>query len=281
LRLTQGCTHKNSMGWSGTILVGLFLPCAAFAQAPLSVHASYTTYAAGLQVADVDAGVSIGPRDYRMSLAYRTTGMAGFFFSGHQYDTVQGFWRGIKARPERYVGEGAWHGTERLADIAYEHGQPRVRQLLPAEDDPREPVPDTLRTNSIDALSALMELIHTVSNTGRCDTKVRTYDGRRAVEIEAHTVGQEVLEPSNRSNFAGKALRCSFSGRMIAGFKLDGDHAREARPLHGSAWLAPVVAGGPPIPVRMSFETRWFGNTTMELTGVRTGEDVKVARGNG
>jgi len=269
------------MGWGAAIIISLFLPYAALAQAPVSVHASYTTYAAGLEVADVDAGVSIGPRDYRMSLAYRTTGMAGFFVRGHQYDSVQGTWRGIRAAPERYVGQGAWHGTERLADIAYEHGQPRVRQLSPPDEDPREPVPDSLRANSIDALSALIELIRTVSSTGRCDTAVRTYDGRRAVEIEAHTIGQEVLEPSSRSNFAGKALRCNFSGHMVAGFKVGGDRARESKPLHGSAWLAPVVAGGPPLPVRMSFQTRWFGDATMELTGVRAGEDVRTARGDG
>jgi Protein of unknown function (DUF3108) len=269
------------MRQSVIILIGLLLPSAALAQAPLAVHASYATYAAGLEIADVDASVSMGPRDYRMNLAYHTTGMAGFLFSGHQYDEVQGNWHGIRPVPDHFVGQGTWHGTDRLTEIAYEHGQPKVRQLLPADDDPREPVPDTLQSNSIDVLSALMKLIRAVGSTGRCDATVRTYDGRRAVEIEAHTVGQEELGPSRRSNFSGNALRCSFSGRMVAGFKLDGNRAREAKPLHGSAWLAPVVAGGPPIPVRMSFETRWFGDATMELTGVRTGQDAAVARGSG
>src|SRR3954462_981422 len=147
------------MGRGATIIISLFVPCAAFAQAPVSVHASYATYAAGLPVADVDAGISMGPREYRMSLAYRTTGMTGFFIRGHQYDTVEGSWRGIRAAPERYVGQGDWRGPERVADISYEHGYPRVRQLTPVDDDPREPVPDSLRANSIDALSALMELI--------------------------------------------------------------------------------------------------------------------------
>jgi hypothetical protein len=269
------------MGRGAAIIISLFVPYAALAQAPVSVHASYTTYAAGLQVADVDAGVNMGPREYRMSLAFRTTGMAGFFVRGQQYDTVEGSWRGTRAEPERYVGQGDWHGTERVADIIYEHGHPRVRQLTPVADDPREPVPDSLQANSVDALSALMELMRTVSRTGRCDTAVRTFDGRRAVEIEAHTVGREVLESTSRSNFAGTALRCSFSGRLVAGFKVGGDRDREARPLHGSAWLAPVVAGGPPIPVRLSFETRWFGDATMELTGVRAGEAVRTARRDG
>jgi hypothetical protein len=50
--------------------------------------------------------------------------------------------------------------------------------------------------------------------------------------------------------------------------------------MHGSAWLAPVVAGGLRLPVRMAFETRWFGEATMYLTDIGPGADVKVARGN-
>ena len=47
---------------------------------------------------------------------------------------------------------------------------------------------------------------------------MRTFDGRRAVEIQARTVGEELLEPTDRSSFGGKALHCDFSGRMVSGF---------------------------------------------------------------
>lgn len=66
---------------------------------------------------------------------------------------------------------------------------------------------------------------------------------------------------------------------MVAGFRLGDDHARDSRPLRGSAWLAPVVSGGPPLPVRMSFETRWFGDATMYLTAAGAGEDGTPASG--
>jgi hypothetical protein len=89
-------------------------------------------------------------------------------------------------------------------------------------------------------------LIHVVATTGRCEANVRTYDGRRAVEIEAHTVGEEMLETNSRSSFAGKTLRCDFSGRMLSGFKFGDDRQRDSKPMHGSAWLAPVVAGASP-----------------------------------
>ena len=35
----------------------------------------------------------------------------------------------------------------------------------------------------------------------------------------------------------------------------------------GSAWMAPVLPGAPSLPVRIAFQTRWFGWATMYLTG--------------
>lgn len=269
----------------GPGLLGLLLPCAAFAQtqAPPStpdLHARYETYAAGMHVAEVDSGFSFGPRNYQMNLGYHTTGVVGLFFRGHQFDTVTGAWLDGRAAPTQFIGTGEWRGEHRLAEIDYLDGKPAIRQLVPPNAKEREPVPDTLQANSIDTLSALAELIHVVRQTGRCETTVRTYDGRRAVEIEAHTVGEELLEPTSRSTFAGKALRCDFSGRMLAGFKFDDDRSRDSKPMHGTAWLASIVPGAPALPVRMAFETKWFGDATMYLTGIGPVSDLKVARGN-
>ncbi len=258
----------------------LLSPAAAFAQAPVSVHARYETYAAGVHVADVETGLNFGPRNYRMSLAYHTTGVVGLLFGGHQLDTVLGSWNGAQAAPSRFLGQGAWRGVDRVADIDYRQSKPFVRQLIPGIADEREPVPDSLQTNSIDTLSALAMLIRSVATTGRCETAVRTFDGRRATEIEAHTAGEEQLASSSRSVFQGNALRCDFTGRMLAGFKFDGDRVRDGKPMHGSAWLAAAMPGGPLLPVRMAFETRWFGDAVMYLTEIGQGSDLQASRGD-
>jgi hypothetical protein len=264
----------------GATILSILLPSAAFAQAPVSLHASYDTYAAGLHVAKVETGLSFGPWSYQMDLRYHTTGVAALFVHGHQFDVVSGSWQGLRAEPSRFVGQGSWHGIDRLAEIDYHDAKPMFRQLIPPNDSEREPVPDGLLANTVDTLSALAELVRVVEASGRCEAAVRTYDGRRAVDIKAHTVGEEVLEPTDRSSFAGRALRCDFSGRMLAGFLFGEDRERESRPMHGSAWLGQITAGGPRLPVRMTFQTRWFGDATMYLTEVGAGSDLKVARGD-
>lgn len=264
----------------GVTFLSLLLPSAAIAQAPVSLHASYDTYAAGMHVAKVETGLSLGPWTYQVNLGYRTTGLAGFFVRGRQFDLVTGSWHGLRANPSRFIGEGSWRGIDRQAVIEYQDGRPIIRQLMPPNDAEREPVPEGLRGNTVDTLSALAELIRVVDSTGRCESRARTYDGRRAVEVEAHTVGNEDLQSTDRSSFAGRALRCDFSGRMLAGFLFSDNRERDSKPMHGSAWLAPITAGGPRVPVRMTFETKWFGEATMYLTEAGPGSDVKIARGD-
>lgn len=264
-------------------VIGVLLPCVVQAQSPAgpssvsALHATYTTYAAGLPVAEVQSGFSFGLSDYQMTLAYHTTGIAGFLFHGRQRDQVNGSWQGTRADPSRFVGQGEWHGIDRLTEIDYQQHQPIIRQLVPPNTNERQPVPTSLQDHTIDTLSALAQLIHVVAKTGRCETTVRTYDGRRAVQIEAHTIGQETLEPTSRSSFTGSALRCDFSGQMLSGFKFGDDPVNDSKPMHGSAWLASVTANGPPLPVRLAFQTRWFGDAMMYLTSTGPGAELKVA----
>ncbi|MDR3538591.1 MAG: DUF3108 domain-containing protein [Acetobacteraceae bacterium] len=241
------------------------------------LHASYDTYAAGLDVAEVEAGFGLGPWSYQVRLAYHTTGFVGFFYRGHQFNEVDGSWREDEPVPTEFSGEGEWRGQSRLARIDYRNGHPQIRTLVPPNEAEREVVPDALQANSIDTLSALADLIRHVADTGRCETVVHTYDGRRATEITAVTVGEEVLAPTSRSSFSGPALRCDFTGQMVAGFKFNDDQSADRKPLHGSAWLARVVPGAPPVPVRMTFETRWFGTTTMYLKALSTGAQAVAA----
>jgi hypothetical protein len=99
-----------------------------------------------------------------------------------------------------------------------------------------------------------------------CDTTVRTYDGRRVLEVVARTGGTETLEPTSRSSFSGSALRCDFEGREVAGFLIGQDDPEHRRPLDGSAWLVRLLPNTAPLPARISFQTRWFGPATMYLT---------------
>jgi hypothetical protein len=238
---------------------------AARAQPMTQLHAGYDIYARGLDVAELEAGFGIGPRGYQMQMAYRTTGIVGALFHGRQLSTVEGVWIGERPVPLRFMGDGLWRGQPRRTLIDYERGQPVIRTLVPPNEEEREPVSPRLQANTVDTLSALAMLMRNVQDTGRCEASVNTFDGRRLAQVSARTIGEEFLEPTRRSIFSGPALRCDFDGRQLAGFIRDLDQDELRRPQRGSAWLAQVIPGAPRLPVRISFETRWFGPATMYL----------------
>ncbi|MGH7153830.1 MAG: hypothetical protein ACREF3_07850, partial [Acetobacteraceae bacterium] len=92
---------------------------------------------------------------------------------------------------------------------------------------------------------------------------------RRLTRIDVRTAGIATLDTTIRSVFAGRALRCDFTQQMLAGFLRDNDSAAAHRPDHGSVWIAPAFPGSPPVPVRLAFATRWFGDVTLYLTGAQ------------
>jgi hypothetical protein len=242
---------------------------AAWAQERLAARMSYAVYAAGLNVMVIDARAILGPDGYRVDVGYHTTGLFGMLMPARIDSFVQGVWAGGMPAPVRYASWGMVRGQERRATLDYVDGHPVVTTLEPSDDGEHERVPPALR-EGFDSLSAMAYLVRRVAESGACDGDLRLFDGRRAMEITSRTGGTEKLAPDYRSEFSGEALRCNFVGRQLAGFSRDVDAKERTRTHESQAWLARVVPGEPALPVRISFETRFFGHATAFLTEVRT-----------
>ncbi len=247
---------------AGALLVAL--PGTARAEA---VRATYSAYARGLNVLNLEADFALTATTYRVNIAFRTAGTVGAMFPGEQVTTVDGRFVAGRPVPRRFDSRGVFRGTPRATLIEYVKGQPLVRALTPPNEEEREPVPEASQAFTVDGVSVMAQLIHQIAATGRCDGTATTFDGRRLSEVTARTVGPEVLPPTDRSSFAGTALRCDFEGRLVAGHRRDADPAATRRPQGGSAWFATVTPGGTPVPVLVSFRAPWLGNASLYLTG--------------
>src|SRR5271166_947536 len=95
------------------LLLAVLLAAPARAEEPGDIHAVYQAYAAGLHVANVEVGFGFGPWSYQVRLAYRTVGLAGLFFDGHQLNTVTRSWTDQHSTPHQYSGDGIWRGLHR------------------------------------------------------------------------------------------------------------------------------------------------------------------------
>ncbi len=240
-----------------------------------SAELRYAGYVAGLNVSNIRAALDLRPDGYEMGVAFRTAGLLGSLFRAESIARVNGAWRDGRAAPEHYASAGVWRGTPREVAIAYPDGQPHLITFLPPTDPEHEPVPEAMRRNTTDALSAIASLVHTVATTGGCDGHLTTYDGRRVSDITAHTVGMETLPRESRSSFSGPALRCDMEGKQIAGFPIDAgpdDMVRKVQ--HSTVWLASVQPGMPAVPLLMSFEVRYLGHMTVYMTQAQPGAQM-------
>ena len=263
-----------------SLLAALLVPAAGAAAAPpadtaLRLEDRATVH--GMPLMRMQVNLQMTPTQYRLRLDYHTVGVIGFFFRGHQSDSVIGTWHGTRPAPLRYDAVGTWHGVRHLMAMDYRGDVPVIRSVAPPIRATREPVPPAEQVGTVDTLSAAARLLRVVAATGDCAASERTFDGRRLSAIAARDDGSQVLARSASTGFAGPALRCAFTGRMLAGF-LHGKRQHDSRPLHGVAWLAPLSPGGLPVPVRLRFQTDWFGDVTMKLVDAQPAEPALAAQ---
>ncbi len=240
-----------------------------------SAELVYAGFVAGLNVSSIRTAFQLDSQGYQLGVSFRTSGLVGAFFKTENIARSEGGWRGAKAAPRIYGSAGIYRGTPREIEIDYPAGQPVITRFNPPVDPEHEPVPDALRANTTDALSAIASLVHMVETTGKCDGETTIFDGRRVSRITVHTVGMETLPVESRSSFSGPALRCDIDGRQIAGFAVDaGPDDMIRKPQHSTVWLASVTPGIPAVPVLMSLEVRLMGHMTVYLTQARMGAQM-------
>ena len=249
---------------AATLMFGFAMP--AEAQPRAATQLSYGVYAAGLNVLLLDAKVALTKEDYRVDVKFRTAGMFGLFFPVELDSLAEGGWNGAAPLPRRYASGGLSRGKVRRTAIDFQAGQPVLRELVPPDDDEHLPVLPGEERDGIDTLSAMAYLVRSVTSTGGCDGRARLFDGRRVIDIIARTAGRETLQREDRSMFHGPAVRCDFEGRQLAGYVKSENDAERHRVHVSQAWLAEVVPGQPALPVRIVFETRFFGFATAYLT---------------
>ena len=259
--------------WKTVVLVAALVPAAANGAglgAPVgSYSVEYTGYSHGFTVLKLAGTISLAQDRYAAHVTFHTAGMAAWMARVDNDSQVQGVFQGGQAAPSLFEGTGNLRGTRRATRIAYQDGNPVIQVLSPPVEHERSVVPPAQTQHTIDTLSAVAMLIHAVAQTGACEGSVTTFDGRRLATQTVHTTGQEVLPHTGRSMFQGQALRCDFDGRQLGGFVNDENEDTLRKPRHGTAWLAAVLPGAPPVPVRVVFDNKLLGQVTLYLTSAK------------
>jgi hypothetical protein len=222
----------------------------------------------GVEVLDLHAMVDMRADGYGMGISFQTTGTLDFLMHSHAKMQVEGGFQAGHPAPARFSTTGVVRGRPSHIEISYPSGQPRVDVLEPPLDSEHQPVPRDLQINTMDGMSALVDLLQTVGSTGRCDGQVTTFDGRRLSLIEVTSGGQEMVPDEKGMLYHGEGLRCNITNTLLAGFPQDskpGDSMHQ--PRHSSVWFAPLTPGAAPVAVLIRAELHRVGHLDLTLVG--------------
>jgi len=269
------------LGWAAA---GLLLAAAADAAPETArvppggaVHSatlSYQLYTIGLHPLDFSVALALDSDRYDIALRGTTKGVVDFFMRWVSSSLAEGQLVGHRPAPQLLRSLNRFHGTPRRVTIDYASGVPVATVDPPPTSDDRDPVTPEQQKNTVDPLSAVLDLVQRVAHGEGCQATERVFDGRRRFDIAVSDAGMQTLEPNRHSPYDGVAQVCDFSIEKIAGFNRRPssggyDQAQPEKVVYRS-WAMRVLPGLPALPVRIRGEGS-LGAFTLYLTAVVPG----------
>lgn len=243
----------------------------------------YKVYGGGLPVvsADLIVDTSRKPR-YFLQLSAYTHGMLaklapwkGTFETKGWYDAKQGV-----GQPELHASKAQWRDELETKEYRYnKNGSFKEYRVTDDKNDGRvKDVDPALTQGTTDALSATLEVMNTITRTGKCEGAEDVFDGSRRFKQIFTDKGEVELKGNALNLYTGKARECTVEIKPIAGKW----HAKprgwmsiqeqgRAKGTMPTIWFATLAEGQPAVPVKIRVKTG-YGTLFMHLTHYKGGE---------
>ncbi len=258
-----------------TLVPALLSGAATAAESPRSFSLTYDLWQGGFNALVLETEITHNGTGYSAEFEARTSGLVGFFYPYSIEARSSGLASDPLLEPQIFRTDSVKSGQKRRQEIVYrDDGSLDVRHDPPREFKKRERVPKALMLGTVDPISAVYSVLATIERLGRCETSVPVFDGRRRYNIRVSQGGQADLAPSKYGIYSGPTTLCHVSVQRLAGFKTK----KSARhlPVTLDVWLAPVIEGGPAVPVRME-GVNSLGHVVVHLAATRSEKSTRQA----
>ena len=195
--------------------------------------------------------------EYHVNSVFKTRGLL---------DTVVGFLLRAEAvgrieagrlKPVEYASSSKMRGKPRTIRVLYaKDGSVISADTSPPDKEKRTKVTPDMMVGTVDALTSTLIVGRALEQGGTCNQRIPVFDGRRRYDLQYEDRGIQELGKSSYSAFAGPARACKVRQHRIAGFALDADDG-EKQSDEASIWIANVLPGAPPMPVRIELDSGW------------------------
>ena len=257
-----GCrSHKKWMAVAGlSIALGFSDPQFAWSQSE-KMTLSYHVFVHGMHVLNVNTSYALGSEQYSIDMHMKTSGFLSWFMKTDMLMKARGRFAGMAAEPETFEMHRETSDKADTKNIIYKNKIPELQSPNPAKELPSA----KQRKGALDAMSMLIQLLHQVRATHRCDSSNRIFDGTRHLSIfTARTAGEQKIPSAGPFRWGKTALRCDFSWQVIKSFKDDGNPGELEKPQAGSIWFEQIDNMGL-VAIRFELTTATMGQINMLL----------------
>jgi hypothetical protein len=218
----------------------------------------WIVYVSGIKIGVVGLKSQFVPGGYAAVSNLRTGGLVGAFYDAKIEANSAGYVAGMALRPTQYNAD-ATSKKRQITQLRYASSAVTLF-ADPSYDTKRFPVPDELKLNTLDPVSAMTFAISGISVTQQrpCGDTLHVFDGARRYDVDFRFVADVNLQ-ADEDGYGGPAVKCEVIYKQIAGFKPSVDQGKKTYPIY--VWGAPfeTTATGPLkrfiVPVRIETET--------------------------
>ncbi len=212
----------------------------------------YEGFLGGLQSSAIKVVAEVRGDSYRLVSDSKSAGVIDTFVGFFSHAVSDGAVKDGEVVPKTHRADNRWFGEDRKVFIDYGSGSGITASVEPPwHDDDRDPVPDHLLPATLDPLSAALRIIRAAGRDGGLPLTVPVFDGRRRYDLH---IGPVTADDADGPAYAGPALRAEIVLERIVGFSRRPWLPRSDDPEVATVWLADLVDGLPPIPVRLEAE---------------------------
>jgi hypothetical protein len=163
------------------LLVLFSLFCTLLASPAKAEQQHYDLRLAGLRLGSLIYVADTTSTAYATRILFETAGLAGLLTQVRFEAQASGRGSGRDLSPQWAQETTRRDGSTALADIRWTGPQPRITREEPPEPDQLDPAE---AHHSVDLATGLHAMFRNTDAATACDLKLRTYDGKRLLEIE-------------------------------------------------------------------------------------------------
>jgi hypothetical protein len=229
---------------------------------------SYAGYIGAARVLEFHLHLDFDPARggrYRVSIEAATLGTLAKLLPLQLSADADGRTTSSGVTPVRYHSLASLLQRRQVVTIAYSpNGRVTVRSDPPSAES-EQAAKSRLGDKTLDPVSALLALI--VGSDDGCGGAVPVFDGFRRYDLRLLAAGEDVLERSQDTAFEGMAEACLIEVDLGQDAAASASPVAKLVPTTGRVWFAPVLAGFPAVPVRLTGDSG-LGPLRLDLVAV-------------